>query len=119
MVKATNPYHKNTIVKYTLMVFKRIANITSESASKYYDGTPLSNSSLIYKDNIGFVENEASAKAIGSITDISETKNTIEITYNKEKYKEDNYILSTNEGTLSILNYVPRKRAVNIATFAS
>ena len=48
MVKATNPYYKNTIVKYTLMVFKRIVNITSESASKYYDGTPLSNSSLIY-----------------------------------------------------------------------
>ena len=86
MVKATNPYHKNTIVKYTLMVFKRIVNITSASDSKYYDGKVLSNSSLIYKDNIGFVENEASAKVTGCITDIGETKNTIEITYNKEKY---------------------------------
>ena len=48
MVKATNPNYEDAIVKYTLMVFKRIVNITSESASKYYDGTPLSNSSLIY-----------------------------------------------------------------------
>ena len=50
---------------------------------------------------------------------LGETKNIIEITYNKEKYKEDNYILSTNEGTLSVIKYVPRKRAVNTAAFAS
>ena len=99
--KASNPNYNDVTFNYTLMVGKRHVNITSASDTKTYDGQPLTNPTLTYEENIGFVDGEAEARATGSITDAGETANTISIDY-KDGYKESNYVVTTTEGTLTV-----------------
>ena len=80
----------------------RSVTLTSETASKVYDGTPLTKPEVTVGGK-GFVEGEATAKAIGSVTNVSESPvpNTIEIE-KKEAYKDSNYQIEMSEGELSI-----------------
>ena len=76
--------------------------LTSETASKDYDGTPLTRPNVKVEGN--FVDGEVTkVEATGSVTYVSEgdVTNTIVITKG-ENFKESNYSITKNEGTLSI-----------------
>ncbi len=85
----------------TLTVTKRSVTLTSETASKAYDGTALTKPGVKVEGD-GFVEGEVSdLKATGTITKVGSVKNTIEYTKEK-KFKEDNYLITVDEGTLTV-----------------
>lgn len=83
----------------------RPVTLTSETASKTYDGTPLTrpNVTVSTGENEGFVEGEVTdIKATGSVTNAGSVANTITFTPNKETFKEGNYAITKTEGTLTI-----------------
>lgn len=85
----------------TLTVNPRKVTLTSESDSKTYDGTPLTNSKVTVCGD-GFVEGEVSdIKATGSQMYVGSSDN--DITYKKEKnFKDKNYIITLNKGKLTV-----------------
>lgn len=85
----------------TLTINKRSVTLTSETASKVYDGTPLTKPNVTV-DGDGFVEGEVTdIKATGTITDVGTVTNTI--TFAKgEKFKDSNYAITKTEGTLEV-----------------
>ncbi|MDY4396630.1 MAG: S-layer homology domain-containing protein, partial [Oscillospiraceae bacterium] len=86
-----------------LTITPRKVTLTSETASKVYDGTPLTKPEVTVTGD-GFVEGEVTdIKAIGSVTYVSEGEvtNTIEYT-TTDKFKADNYNITKHEGTLTI-----------------
>ena len=85
----------------TLTVNKRKVNLTSDSASKAYDGTALKSSDVTVTGD-GFVEGEVSdIKATGSQMYVGSSDN--DITYKKEKnFKDKNYIITLNKGKLTV-----------------
>ena len=101
----------------SLTIRKRNVVLTSETASKTYDGTPLTrpNVTVSTGENEGFVEGEVSdVKATGSVTYVSEGEVTNTITYTEgEKFNADNYDIQKTEGKLSI-NPVTDKVTVTI-----
>ena len=80
----------------------RQVKLTSETASKAYDGTPLTRP--VVKIEGSFVEGEVSdVKATGSVTNVSEGEVTNAITFTEgENFKADNYAIEKDEGKLSI-----------------
>ena len=84
-----------------LTVNQRSVILTSKTAQKEYDGTPLTASEVTVSGD-GFVEGEVSdLMATGSITDVGSTANTI--TYSKaDTFIESNYSIEQKEGTLKI-----------------
>ncbi|WP_343011219.1 InlB B-repeat-containing protein, partial [Holdemanella biformis] len=85
-----------------LVISPRAVTLTSEKASKPYDGTPLTRPDVKVEGN--FVDGEVTeVKATGSVTYVSdgEVTNTIVITKG-ENFKESNYSITMNEGKLSI-----------------
>ena len=85
-----------------LVINPRAVTLTSETASKDYDGTPLTRPDVKVEGN--FVDGEVTeVKATGSVTYVSEgnVTNTIVITEG-ENFKESNYSITKHEGTLSI-----------------
>ena len=85
-----------------LVISPRAVTLTSEKASKPYDGTPLTRPNVKVEGN--FVDGEVTeVKATGSVTYVSEgaVTNTIVITEG-ENFKATNYSITKNEGTLSI-----------------
>ena len=85
-----------------LTVNQRSVILTSKTAQKEYDGTPLTASEVTVSGD-GFVEGEVSdLMATGSITDVGSTANTI--TYSKaDTFIESNYSIERKEGTLKII----------------
>lgn len=84
-----------------LTINKRSVTLTSETASKAYDGTPLTKPNVKVTGD-GFVEGEVTGiKATGSVTNVGEVTNTIEYT-TTDKFKADNYNITKHEGTLKI-----------------
>ena len=85
----------------TLTIKKRPVNLSSESATKVYDTTPLTRPNVTGGDS--FVSGEVSdIKAIGTITNKGTVTNTITYTENAG-FNADNYIINKNEGTLTII----------------
>ena len=87
----------------TLTINKRSVTLTSETASKAYDGTPLTRPNVTVGGD-GFVKGEVTdIKATGSVTHVSEGEvtNTIEYTPT-DKFKATNYTITKTEGTLTI-----------------
>ena len=85
-----------------LVINPRAVTLTSEKASKPYDGTPLTRPNVKVEGN--FVDGEVTkVEATGSVTYVSdgEVTNTIVITEG-ENFKESNYSITKHEGTLSI-----------------
>ncbi len=90
-----------TPVAGTLTINKRSVTLTSESDSKEYDGTALTNPNVTVSGD-GFVEGEVTnIITTGSVTLVSSVTNTITFTEGAN-YKADNYNITKNEGTLSI-----------------
>ena len=86
-----------------LVINKRQVTLTSTSASKEYDGTPLTKPDVTVGDD-GFVDGEVSdIHATGSVTNVSEGDVTNTITFTKgDKFKDKNYAITKHEGKLSI-----------------
>ena len=87
----------------TLHIEKRDVILTSETASKEYDGTPLTRENVTVERN-GFVDDEVTdLRATGSVTyvDQGEVTNTITFTPT-DKFDENNYSITKQEGKLSI-----------------
>ena len=87
----------------TLHIEKRDVILTSETASKEYDGTPLTRENVTVERN-GFVEDEVTdLRATGSVTyvDQGEVTNTITFTPT-DKFDENNYNITKQEGKLRI-----------------
>ena len=91
------------IVDGALTISKREVTLTSETASKPYDGTALTRP-VVEVTGDGFVKGEVTEiKATGSVTNVSEGEVTNAITYTEgEKFNAKNYLITKNEGKLSI-----------------
>lgn len=86
-----------------LQIEKRDVILTSETASKEYDGTPLTRENVTVERN-GFVAGEVTGlRATGSVTYVDQDKvrNTITFTPT-DKFDENNYSITKQEGKLSI-----------------
>ena len=85
----------------TLEIAPREVHLTSESAQKAYDGTPLTAPGVTGTE--GFVEGEASARAEGSVLTVTdgEAVNRIAVTP-QEGFRAANYLITKEEGTLKI-----------------
>ena len=90
-------------VEKTYQITKRTVTLTSETASKAYDGTPLTRP-VVTVGGDGFVTGEVTdIKATGSVTYVSEGEVTNTITYTEgANFKESNYDITKTEGKLSI-----------------
>lgn len=100
-VKAVNSNYEDAVDEGVLKVEKRKVTLTSETASKTFDGTPLTRPGVTVSGD-GFVPGEVSdIRATGSITKKGVVDNSI--TFKPEKgYKEGNYNLRKEEGKLEI-----------------
>ena len=84
-----------------LTITKRNVTLTSETASKVYDGTPLTKPEVTVTGD-GFVEGEgATYDVTGTITNVGETENKFTYTLN-EGTKAGNYDITTKLGKLTI-----------------
>jgi len=92
-----------TVENGTLTINKRSVTLNSESRVRTYDGTTLTAPTVTVEGD-GFVEGEVSdIKAIGSVTTVAQGLVTNTITYTAgESFKEENYTITKNEGTLRI-----------------
>ncbi|WP_022765589.1 InlB B-repeat-containing protein [Butyrivibrio sp. XPD2006] len=92
----------------SLQVIERNVYLSSESASKVYDGTPLTRPVVAVdvdeaNNKYDFVAGEVvDLRADGSITEVGSVENRITYTKVANKYKDRNYIVHTTEGTLTI-----------------
>ena len=86
-----------------LTIKPRSVTLTSETASKAYDGTPLTRPNVTVGGD-GFVDGEVTdIRATGSVTYVSEGEVTNTITFTKgQKFKDSNYDITKDEGTLTI-----------------
>ncbi|MBQ3411504.1 MAG: LPXTG cell wall anchor domain-containing protein, partial [Oscillospiraceae bacterium] len=85
----------------TLSIDKREVTLTSESASKVYDGTALTNDKVTVGGD-GFAQGEEVTFTVtGSQTLVGESKNTFTYTLG-EGMKADNYNIKVTEGTLTV-----------------
>ena len=89
--------------KVTYGIMKRQVTLESASASKVYDGTPLTKPEVTVGGD-GFVEGEVSGlKAIGTVTNVADGEVDNEIVWDwAEGFGEGNYDITKTEGKLSI-----------------
>ena len=90
-------------VNKTYSITKRTVTLSSETASKPYDGTPLTRPNVKVEGD-GFVNDEVtSVQAIGTVTEVKDSPVTNAIEYTVgTKFNINNYEISMTEGTLSI-----------------
>ena len=103
IVKASMANYSDATAKYTLKVTPRTVTLTSETASKPYDGTPLTKPEVTVTGD-GFVDGEVTdIKATGSVTNVSDSPVTNTIVYTTtDKFVAGNYNITKSEGTLTI-----------------
>ena len=99
----TKNYTFGNSIDGKLTINKRTVTLKSETASKPYDGTPLTKPDVAVTGD-GFVTGEVTdVKATGSVTFVHEGEVTNAITYTEgANFKETNYTISKEEGKLSI-----------------
>ena len=99
----TKNYTFGNSIDGKLTINKRSVTLKSETASKEYDGTPLTKPDVTVTGD-GFVTGEVTdVKATGSVTFVHEGEVTNAITYTEgANFKETNYTISKEEGKLSI-----------------
>ena len=86
----------------TLTIAKRSVLITSQSATKTYDGSALTRPAVTITGD-GFVPGElAKAEATGSITNVGSTPNTIRYT-TTGAFNAANYSIALSVGTLTVI----------------
>ena len=83
------------------LITARNVTLTSGSASKEYDGKPLTKAGVVISED-GFVEDEvADVLAVGTITNIGSVDNTIKIIAT-DKFNENNYVIKYELGKLTV-----------------
>lgn len=103
-VDKTKKYIVTKTTDGQLTITPRQVTLTSETASKEYDGTALTKPDVTVTGD-GFVDGEvAGIAAEGKVTHVSEGKVTNTITYKpvEGKFDADNYTITKNEGELWI-----------------
>lgn len=103
IVKASMANYSDVTADYTLKVTPRPVTLTSETASKPYDGDPLTRPDVTI-GGMGFVPGEVTdIKATGSVTNVSDSPVTNTIVYTTtDKFVPGNYNITKDEGKLSI-----------------
>jgi uncharacterized repeat protein (TIGR02543 family) len=96
----TNQFSNITTHNGTLEITKRPVTLTSASASKIYDGAPLTKPEVTITGE-GFVAGEATASATGSVTKVGSVVNIIIIS-KSAGYKDMNYAITWHHGDLKI-----------------
>ena len=111
----TGNYTFTDSVDGKLTINKRTVTLTSETASKEYDGTPLTKPDVTVTGD-GFVAGEVTdVKATGSVTFVHEGEVTNTITYTTgEKFNADNYTITKNEGKLSITQRTGEGKTITV-----
>ena len=85
----------------TYSIIARNVTLTSGSASKEYDGKPLTKAGVVISED-GFVEDEvADVLAVGTITNVGSVDNTIKIVAT-DKFNENNYVIKYELGKLTV-----------------
>ena len=98
-------YYVNFDKDFSLVVEKRPVTVTSASATKKYDGTPLVNGKAWISSGAIAEGQSFTSTVVGSIVDIGETKNVIEsfvITDSNDSDVTDNYEITYNTGKLTV-----------------
>ncbi len=99
--KTENPNYKDATVAYILEVTKLEITLTSGSASKEYDGKPLTKPGVVISGD-KFIEDEVTdVQATGTITNVGSVDNTIKIVAT-DKFNENNYAIKYELGKLTI-----------------
>ncbi|MCF0109772.1 MAG: hypothetical protein HUJ57_06875, partial [Erysipelotrichaceae bacterium] len=102
MVKATHPGYGEGNGTYTLKVTKKEVIVTTASATKVYDGKPLTAAGTIS----GLVDNEKAALNVtGSQTAVGSSINTYSISWGDTN--KDNYKITEKLGTLTVTAPTP------------
>ena len=103
IVKASMANYSDATAEYTLKVTPRTVTLKSETASKTYDGDPLTRPNVTIEGD-GFVAGEVTdIKATGSVTNVSEGEVTNAITFVPgDAFNAGNYKIEKAEGKLSI-----------------
>ena len=84
-----------------LTITKRAVTLTSGSAEKVYDGTPLTNSAVTVGGDKFAADEGAAFNVTGAQTDVDESDNTFGYTLN-EGTDERNYAITKTEGKLKV-----------------
>ena len=99
--KDVSEMYARTILPGTLTINKRSVRITSQSATKTYDGSALTRPAVTITGD-GFVPGElAKAEATGSITNVGSTPNAIRYT-TTGAFNAANYSIALSVGTLTV-----------------
>ena len=114
-VDVTGNYTFGNSIDGKLNINKRTVTLTSETASKAYDGTPLTKP-VVTVGGDGFVTGEVTdVKATGSVTFVHEGEVTNAITYTEgANYKESNYTITKDEGKLSITQRTGEGKTITV-----
>ena len=99
--KDVSEMYARTILPGKLIINKRSVRITSQSATKTYDGSALTSPAVTITGD-GFVPGElAKAEATGSITNVGSTPNAIQYT-TTGAFNAANYSIALSVGTLTV-----------------
>ena len=99
--KDVSEMYARTLLPGKLIINKRSVLITSQSATKTYDGEALTRPAVTITGD-GFVPGElAKAEATGSITKVGSTQNTIQYT-TTGAFNAANYSIALSVGTLTV-----------------
>ncbi len=86
-----------------LNVIPRTVTVTSQTASKVYDGTPLTKPEVTVGANLFLSDEVTNVRATGTVTNVSEGTVTNTIAYDTtSKFIAENYNIVKTEGALSI-----------------
>ena len=97
-VRATTPSNGTAETTVTMAIDPRPVTITTGSASKPYDGTPLTSGEVSIE---GLVKGESvTLAATGTITEVGTADNPYSVTW--DKADKDNYIVTEKLGILTI-----------------
>jgi uncharacterized repeat protein (TIGR02543 family) len=101
----TNPNYNPVFGSEQIVINKRVVALTTEDASKMYDGTALTNPAWDYNStgNDGFVAGQgfATATANGTITNVGTADNTFAYTLTPAT-SASNYTINVTEGKLTV-----------------
>ena len=98
--KVTDQFTKVTTVDGTLTVDPAPATVTTGSAEKAYDGSPLTSFEASVSGIVPSEEGYVTVTATGTITDVGTADNTYSIDWGRAK--SSNYTLSESLGTLAV-----------------
>ena len=100
-VKVIGQGNYSGTLETTYLITARKVTLTSGSASKEYDGKPLTKAGVVISED-GFVEDEvADVLAVGTITNVGSVDNTIKIIAT-DKFNENNYFIKYELGKLTV-----------------